>query len=92
VSDEARRDSVTAPAVEALLHLTHAGRDLCPEDTDPEAWAARTLDDLVRMSLLLDGAVEKVSGKRNETVGQHGRALASVIGAHRTIEVDAGSD
>ena len=36
------------------------------------------LYDLARMAELLDGAVEKVSGKRNDTVAQNAQALATV--------------
>jgi hypothetical protein len=83
-------DAAPSPArgaVDALLELDRSGRDLCPVDTDPRVWASGVLYDLARVAELLDGAVEKVSGKRNDTVGQNARALASVIAAHRNLEV-----
>lgn len=89
------QDVPTAPvrdAVDALLQLNQHGRDLCPSDTDPQVWAGSVLYDLARMAELLDGAVEKVSGKRNDTVAQNAQALATVIAAHRNIEVGAAAE
>ena len=87
--DETREPSqtITSPAVDALLQLDHHGRDLCPENTDPDAWASGVLYDLARIAELLDGAVEKVSGRRNDPVAQQAGALATVIAAHRNIAV-----
>ncbi|MCD2192704.1 hypothetical protein LQ327_04785 [Actinomycetospora endophytica] len=79
-------------AVDALLQLNQHGQDLCPADADPQDWAAGVLYDLARVAELLDGAVERVSGKRNDTVAQNSQALASVIAAHRNIEVGAAAE
>jgi hypothetical protein len=76
-------------AVDALLQLDQHGRGLCPPGADPTAWAAGVLYDLARIAELLDGAVAEVSGKRNDTVASHAQALASVIAAHRNLEVGA---
>ncbi|MEJ2867285.1 hypothetical protein WCD74_05875 [Actinomycetospora sp. OC33-EN08] len=76
-------------AVDALEQLTRHGRDLCPTDQDPQDWAGSVLEDLARVAELLDGAVEQVSGKRNDTVSEGSRALGTVIAAHRNLEVGA---
>lgn len=81
--------SAARNAVEALLHLNQYGRDLCPPDSDPQAWASSVLYDLARVAELLDGAVEQVSGKRNDTISEDAHALATVIAAHRNLEVGA---
>lgn len=79
--------SAARSAVDALLHLNQYGRDLCPPGSDPRAWASSVLYDLARVAELLDGAVERVSGKRNATVSEEAHALATVISAHRNLEV-----
>jgi hypothetical protein len=85
-NDEATLSPVRG-AVDALLQLNQHGRDLCPAGADPQEWAGGVLYDLARVAELLDGAVEQVSGKRNDTVAQNSQALASVIAAHRNLEV-----
>lgn len=84
--DETSTPSVR-DAVDALLQLNQHGDDLRPPEADPQAWAGSVLYDLARLSELLDGAVEKVSGQHNPAVAEHARALASVIAAHRNLAV-----
>lgn len=79
-------------AVDALLQVSQHGRDLCPPGRDPQAWAGAVLYDLARVAELLDSAVEHVSGKRNDTVSENSHALATVISAHRNIEVGRTSE
>ncbi|GAA4820398.1 hypothetical protein GCM10023201_02270 [Actinomycetospora corticicola] len=74
-------------AVEELLHVAQHGRDLCPPGNDPQEWASGVLYDLARVAELLDGAVEQVSGRRNDTVADSAHALATVISAHRNLAV-----
>ncbi|NMO91822.1 hypothetical protein [Actinomycetospora sp. TBRC 11914] len=82
----------TSRAVEALLQLNQHGTDLCPPGSDPRAWAGTVLYDLARIAELLGGAVEEISGKRNDTVTADAQALATVIAAHRNIEVGVDVD
>lgn len=79
-------------AVDALLQLNEHGRGLCPPGTDPHAWSASVLYDLARIAELFDGAVQNVSGKRNDTVAQNAQALATTIAAHRNIELGVTSE
>lgn len=79
--------AITDTAVEALLQLNQHGRALCPEGAEPDAWASAVLYDLARVAELLDGAVAHVSGQRNDTVAQNSQALASVIAAHRNVQL-----
>ena len=67
-------------------------RDLCPPDVDPDQWASAVLYDLARVAELLDGAVTHVSGQRNDTVAQNSQALASVIAAHRNLQIGGASN
>lgn len=39
------------------------------------------------MAELLDGAVEQVSGRPNDTITRHAHALAGVIAAHSNLEL-----
>lgn len=83
-------DEETNPArraAEELLHVSEHGRDLCPPDRDPQEWAGGVLHDLARVAELLDIAVERVSGRRNDTVALNARSLSTVISAHRNLEV-----
>lgn len=77
-------------AIDGLLQLNQHGRKLCPAGADPQAWASGVLNDLARVAELLDGAVEKVARKRNDAVAQNAQALATVIRAHRNVELGAG--
>ncbi|GLZ56389.1 hypothetical protein [Actinomycetospora sp. NBRC 106378] len=74
-------------AVGELLHVAEHGRDLCPPGRDSQEWANGVLYDFARVAELLDGAVERVSGRRNETVADNAHSPATVISAHRNLEV-----
>lgn len=78
---------ITNAAVESLERLDSRGRDLCPDDRQPAEWAGEVLDDLSRIAALLEGAVTQVSGRGNDTVAQQARGLATVIAAHRNVEL-----
>jgi beta-phosphoglucomutase-like phosphatase (HAD superfamily) len=82
----------THDAVEVLMQLNEHGIGLCPPSSDPRAWAGAVLHDLARLAELLGGAVDKVSGKRNDTVTADAQALATVIAAHRNLAVGADVD
>lgn len=92
MSIEDANTTPTRAAVEALLQLNEHGASLCPATVDARSWAGSVLQDLARLAQLLGGAVEQVSGKRNETVTADAQALATVIAAHRNLEVGVGED
>lgn len=71
--------------VEYLLELTEQGADLCPAGVDRTQWSRDVLAELAHAVELLEGAVERVSGRHNPVVARNAHILATTISAHRNV-------
>lgn len=71
--------------VEYLLELTERGAGLCPAGVDRTQWSRDVLAELAHAVELLDGAVERVSGRHNPVVARNAHILATTISAHRNV-------
>ncbi|MCD2186066.1 hypothetical protein [Actinomycetospora soli] len=71
--------------VDYLLELTEQGAGLCPAGADRTQWSWDVLAELAHAVELLEGVVERVSGRHNPVVARNAHILATTINAHRNV-------
>ncbi|HEY2192094.1 MAG TPA: hypothetical protein VGH76_07305 [Actinomycetospora sp.] len=89
MAPEERSAASIREALHVLRDLDEHGDRLCPAGSDRTAWARSVLEELAQAAGVIGGAVQQVSGRRNDTVSHSATALAGTISAHTHIAFSA---
>jgi hypothetical protein len=85
MAPEERSAESVHEALRVLQELHEYGRRLCPAGSDPTEWARAVLEELARAAEVIGGAVQQVSGRRNDAAVRSATVLAGAIDEHNHI-------